>query len=107
MSDEILLGNQIPYPAEEEMICAALVRELGRTKSWISHVDTANALLNIRLHAKSMRDEQNHLMGGSMGDQSNQDAQPQPDQTGFYCEGVLKYGKEILFPEQPPKVYST
>lgn len=55
--------NQPPYPADEEAICAALVKEIGRHNSWEDKTQAWQALLAVRMAAKSMREERDHLSG--------------------------------------------
>jgi len=70
---ELIMNNTCPYPPEEQAICSTLVREIGRQTSWIDKVEAWQSLLSVRVHAKSMRDEQqNHFNRAVQSSQSGE-----------------------------------
>jgi len=50
---------------EEDLICEALVREIGGASRWSARVEAWEALLSTRREGESLRREQAHLSGGA------------------------------------------
>jgi hypothetical protein len=46
-----------PYPVEESIIIRQLVRKIGAAQTWQDMVDASNALFQVELRAKQMREE--------------------------------------------------
>lgn len=46
---------------EEDLICEALVREIGRASRWSARVEAWTALLSTRREGENLRREQEHL----------------------------------------------
>ena len=49
---------------EEDLICEALVREIGRASRWSARVEAWQALLSTRREGESLRREREHLNNG-------------------------------------------
>ena len=45
------------FQREEDLICEALVREIGRASRWSARVEAWDALLSTRREGQSLRDE--------------------------------------------------
>lgn len=62
-------ANSAIHPADQEadLICEALVREMGRNTRWKAKVEAWQALLNVRMQQDAMSAEQRHLAGSATG----------------------------------------
>jgi hypothetical protein len=56
---------------EEDLICEALVREIGRASRWSARVEAWRALLSTRREGESLRREQEHLADNTASSSPN------------------------------------
>lgn len=56
---------------EADLICEALVREIGRDTRWMAKVAAWQALLSVRRQSEGMESERRHLAGSASGAGTN------------------------------------